>query len=218
MAGKNAEFDVKINKIYTKISPKIDDELAKKFDSDSIIVLKDKIKTRATEEYNNATKSILRSRVIDLIAKDYDFDLPESVLKKEIEARKQTLIKQNEEKTEKEKLSEKEIDKKSVTDSEITLKSAYLKNYWMEQYKVAVTEDDFKKALMEETFRNGGDYKQMLDIYTQYPKLKQYLVSAIEEQKIFDNIFPLLKIKEKDMTKSEADLYLEKLKADENLL
>lgn len=218
LAGKNAEFDVKINKIYTKISPKIDDELAKKFDSDTIVALKDKIKTRATEEYNSATKSILRSRVIDLIAKDYNFDLPESVLKKEIEARKQTLIKQNEEKSEKEKLSEKEIDKKSVTDSEITLRSAYLKNYWMEQYKVAVTEDDFKKALMEETFRNGGDYKQMLDIYTQYPKLKQYLVSAVEEQKIFDNIFPLLKIKEKDMTKADADLYLEKLKADENLL
>jgi trigger factor len=218
LAGKNAEFDVKINKIYTKISPKIDDDLAKKFDSDSIIALTNKIKTRATEEYINATKSILKSRVIDLIAKDYDFDLPESVLKKEIEARKQTLIKQNEEKSEKEKLSEKEIDKKSVTDSEIILRSAYLKNYWIEQYKVSVTEDDFKKALMEETFRNGGDYKQMLDIYTQYPKLKQYLVSAIEEQKIFDNIFPLLKIKEKDMTKADADLYLEKLKADENLL
>jgi hypothetical protein len=93
-----------------------------------------------------------------------------------------------------------------------------LKNYWLENYKVVATEEDFRKALMEETFRNGGDYKQMLDIYNQYPKLKQYLVSAIEEQKIFDQIFPLLKIKEKDMNKADADTYLEKLKADENLL
>ncbi|CAF1661884.1 unnamed protein product [Rotaria magnacalcarata] len=157
LKGKDAKFDVKINHIHKKVSPEINDDLAKELKEESLENLKEKIKNRASEEYISALKSILRPRVIEQIVNDNNFDLPESILAKENEERKNALIKENQSKPEKEQLSEKEINKKASVDSEKGLRMAYLKNYWNEKYKIEVTNSDFEREVIEEAMQNGID-------------------------------------------------------------
>ncbi len=216
--GKNAIFNVKINAIYNKVMPEINDDFAKQFKEETLASLKEKIQSVSSEEYITQLKSILQSRVIEQIAHDNDFDLPESILTKQIEERKKSLIKNNFSKPEKEQLSSKEIEKQAIIEAKKALKLAYLKRSWVDKYHIEVNDSDFEMAIAQEAKRNGSSYQELYSAYNQYPNLKQYALAAIEENKIFNEIFNLLKIKEKPMTKNEVESYLEKLKTSNDIM
>ncbi|MBM7578864.1 trigger factor [Jeotgalibacillus terrae] len=87
LAGKPATFKVKIHEIKAKELPELDDEFAKDADEEveSLSELKEKTKTRLTEEKQNAAEMALRDSVVEKAAENAEIDIPESMVNTEVD-------------------------------------------------------------------------------------------------------------------------------------
>jgi len=90
LAGKDAEFKVKLNAIQTKGEVTIDDELAKKMlpgqEDASLESLKEQVKTQIeNEELSKLYNDELKPALLETFVENFKFDLPEFVVEQEID-------------------------------------------------------------------------------------------------------------------------------------
>ncbi|MDP2951369.1 MAG: trigger factor [bacterium] len=86
LAGEKVEFQVKMKKVKEMVLPVLNDEFAKGLgDFKDLLDLKSKIKEGITQEKEIASKIKWRDGVLGMIAKEVDFEIPEIILKSEIE-------------------------------------------------------------------------------------------------------------------------------------
>ena len=90
LAGKDAEFKVKLNAIQTKGEVTIDDELAKKMlpgqEDASLENLKEQVKTQiVNEELSKLYNDDLKPALLESFVENFKFDLPEFVVEQEID-------------------------------------------------------------------------------------------------------------------------------------
>lgn len=90
LAGKDAEFKVKINKIQVKEEVEINDELAKKMlpgeDDASLEKLQELVKTQIeNEELSKLYNEDLKPALLEALVEGLTFDLPEFVVEQEID-------------------------------------------------------------------------------------------------------------------------------------
>ena len=60
--------------------PKFDDELAKKFGLESLKQLKENLKVQVQSEFEQASKTLLKKKLMDKLEKELKFELPESLV------------------------------------------------------------------------------------------------------------------------------------------
>jgi trigger factor len=90
LAGKDAEFKVKVNAIQTKGAVAIDDELAKKMlpgQADATLeTLKERVKTQIeNEQLSKLYNDELKPALLETFVEAFSFDLPEFVVEQEID-------------------------------------------------------------------------------------------------------------------------------------
>jgi trigger factor len=90
LAGKDAEFKVKVNAIQTKGAVAIDDELAKKMlpgQADATLeTLKERVKTQIeNEQLSKLYNDELKPALLETFVEAFTFDLPEFVVEQEID-------------------------------------------------------------------------------------------------------------------------------------
>lgn len=90
LAGKDAEFKVKVNNIQTKSEITIDDELAKKMlpgqEDASLEKLQEQVKTQIeNEELSKLYNDELKPALLETFVAKFNFDLPEFVVEQEID-------------------------------------------------------------------------------------------------------------------------------------
>ncbi|MDD2369944.1 MAG: trigger factor, partial [Sulfuricurvum sp.] len=90
LAGKPAQFKVKINAIQTKEAVVIDDELAKKmlpgFDDASVDMLKEKVKEQLqSEAMSSLYNDELKPNLMETFVSAYTIDLPEFIVEQEMD-------------------------------------------------------------------------------------------------------------------------------------
>jgi len=84
--GKEAKFEVKINDIKTKELPKIDDEFAKEVSEfDLLDEYKEDIRKKLVEENKLKTEKEFEESVIDAVSLTAKIEIPEVMIKKEID-------------------------------------------------------------------------------------------------------------------------------------
>ena len=90
LAGKDAEFKVKVNAIQTKGAIAIDDELAKKMlpgqEDATLETLKERVKTQIeNEQLSKLYNDELKPALLETFVEAFSFDLPEFVVEQEID-------------------------------------------------------------------------------------------------------------------------------------
>jgi trigger factor len=84
LAGKEGDFKVKLNSVQKMELPEISDEFAKSLGGfDSLNALRDNIKEGVTIEKGEAEKQRRRSEILDRIAEQSKFEVPESMVEYE---------------------------------------------------------------------------------------------------------------------------------------
>lgn len=87
LAGKPAVFKVKVHEIKTKQVPELDDEFAKDVDEEveSLEQLKTKIKERLEHDKKHEAEHHLRDTVVEKAAENAEIDIPEVMIKNEVD-------------------------------------------------------------------------------------------------------------------------------------
>ncbi|MEK7851504.1 MAG: trigger factor, partial [Deltaproteobacteria bacterium] len=82
-AGKDATFKVRVKGVKEEIVPIADDEFAKDLGFETLDKLKDQVRDGIEKEQEAKVKSKMREQVMDALIEGNQFDVPQSMLKKQ---------------------------------------------------------------------------------------------------------------------------------------
>ncbi len=210
LAGKEALFKTKIQKIQEKIIPEMTDEFAKNLGLESLEKLKEAIKKQLSDERDQMSFLVSKRSVLDMLADSTKFEVPEGLVTAEFE----TIWKQyeaqaggdNDEKSKAKKPSKKELeeDKKQYKDiAERRVRLGLVLAEIGRQYEVTVSSKELDQAIIETARRYPGQERQVVEHFKGNDQALAGLRAPIFEDKVVRLILDKAKTKSKKVSLEE---------------
>ena len=203
LAGKDARFAVKVHEVRKHILPELNDELAQAVGQESVAKLREHIAKIYNDQYADAAQRDMRNELLDILADKVKLELPEILVKQELNMAKSEHDREHAHCDDKCKSDEhKWDDKKERKDAERRVKLGLILAEWGTQNKVEVTRDDLQQAVWAEASRYP-DPKQVFDFYNKNQNALAMLRGMIFERKALDAMLTHVKQKEKAVKPEE---------------
>ena len=214
LAGKPAQFDVKVATVEAPKEAEADDDFAKKLGVESLEKLREMLTERLAGEYRTMTNLKLKREMLDALDTLYTVELPEklveaefqqiwSALQREMEREKKTF--------EQEKTTEEAAREEYRRIAERRVKLGLVLGTVGEQAGITVAEDEIERALLDRARQFPGQERQVYDFYRKTPNAMMELRGPIFEQKVIDHIIASAKVSDKTVTREELAKALEDL-------
>ena len=214
LAGKKAIFETTINEIKEDIELVINDEFAKTLGMADLKALKSAVADQITKQHDQASREKSKRQILDKLADNISFDLPETLEKEEYnnickamnpnakpdEASKD-YIKNQEPEPDKGMKKEEKQDASEIAKRRVRL--GLLLSEIGRKNNIKVEEEDTRNAMMKEIQKYPGQEKQVMDYFKNNPEAQQQLSGPIFEDKIIDFILELANTKEKVVSLDE---------------
>ncbi|MBR6327561.1 MAG: trigger factor, partial [Alphaproteobacteria bacterium] len=213
LAGKDAVFAVEVKELRTLKKVEINDEFAKSLGAKDLADLKAKVAERIKEDYESAAKMKLKRALLDVLDKEYKFELPETLVKAEYDGilRQYEHAKEHGELDEYEKSKkEKDLLKEYQEIAQRRVKLGLILSEVGAAQKIQITSDDLNKAIMNEARKYPGQEKAVFDFYLNNKNAIESLKAPVMEEKIVDAILAKAQISEKTVSVKELYTFDEK--------
>jgi len=218
LAGKAAEFAVKVKAVKAPNEVSIDDELAKKLGVDSLDDLKGRLREQLQAEYARASRTHLKRRILDALDTAHSFDLPGGMVQAEFDAIWQQVeaeLKREGKTPEDEGKSEEELKAEYRGIAERRVRLGLVLAKIGEQNAITITQEEVNRALAARARQFPGQEKQVIQYYTGNPQAMAELRVPLFEDKVVDFLSELMEVQDK---KVERDiLFLDPDEAEERL-
>jgi trigger factor len=206
LAGKPAEFEVKVGGVEKPVKAEINDDFAKKLGFEDLSKLKDMIRERLKGEFGNMSAMKLKRDVLDALDKMYSFELPEKLVDAEFNGIWTALTREMEraKKTfEDEKTTEDAARKEYRAIAERRVRLGLVLGTIGEKEGIQVNEQELQQALIARARQFPGQEKQVFDYYRKNQNAIIELRGPIFEQKVVDFLVSKTKVTEKSVTREE---------------
>ncbi len=206
LAGKPAEFDVKVSKVEAPKEQTIDDEFAKKMGFEDLAKLREMVKTRIGQEFGQMTAMKLKRDVLDALDKLYDFELPERLVEQEFNgiwsalSREMTKAAKN---FEQEGTTEDKAKEEYHAIAARRVRLGLVLGTMGDKEGVKVNEQELQQALLARARQFPGQEKQVFEHYRKNPASIIELRGPIFEQKVVDLIVSRAKVEDKSVSREE---------------
>lgn len=212
LAGKQADFDVKVTEVAAPMVPEVNDDFAKSLGAENVEKLKELVTKQLEQEYAQAARVKIKRELLDALEKAHDFELPASLVENEFESIWKQLGDEmlrsgksfeDEGKTEDgaraeyKKLAERRV-RLGLVIGEIG-----------EKNKIQVTQDELRRALVEQARRYPGQEKFVYEYYEKTPGALAQLRAPLFEDKVVDFVLDQAKPTEKAVSKDDLMKALE---------
>ena len=189
LAGKKADFKVRINAINYYAEPESKEELAKKLNCKDYAELENRLLASTNIEYEKMSNVRLSNDLFDKIKSIINIDMPQSLIDKEIEIMREE--KQYADKDKKDLLSE--AKKRAGL-------SIFYSNFSKEK-DIKITEADMNQFFVEYAMRYPGQEKAILaEVYKSKNKdIQEYARNSIYKDKIFEEMLACVKITDRNI-------------------
>ncbi len=211
LAGKKAVFTCTIKEVRGPKKPKIDDELAKKFQAEDLDALKAQISERLEAEYTGASRAVAKRALLDALDKKVKFDLPASLVEAEAGQIAHQLWHEENPDVEGHDHPEIKPTKEHVKLAERRVKLGLLLADIGQKAEVKVTDQEMTQAIMNQARQYPGQERQFFEFVQQNAQFRQQLQAPLFEDKVVDHIFEQAAVKEKEVSKDDLQKAVEKL-------
>jgi trigger factor len=187
LADKDVKFVITLNAISVYPELIFDDELAKRIlpnENDEITFdsLKDKAKNIIqTEKNTKLFNSGLKEKLLNNIIEKFNFDLPDSIVDKEIEV----LVNQKAHTMSEEELKNanfEEMAKDVKDDAQKSVKATFLIDEIAKQENIVVDDQELVSAIYMEAMYSGRDARELMNLYRENGLLPAVKMGLIEEK------------------------------------
>jgi len=206
LAGKPAEFSVKVAGVEGPKESTVDDEFAKKMGFEDLGKLKEMIRGRLSQEYANMTGMKLKRDVLDALDKLYSFELPQRLVEAEFSGIWNALD-QEMQKAGKSFADEGTTEDAAKTEyraiAERRVRLGLVLGTLGEKEGIQVNEQELQQTLMARARQFPGQEKQVFDHYRKNPSALIELRGPIFEQKVVDFLVSKAKVTEKSVSREE---------------
>jgi trigger factor len=206
LAGKPAEFAVKVASVEGPKEGTVDDEFAKKMGFEDLGKLKDMIRSRLSQEYASMTSMKLKRDVLDALDGLYSFELPQRLVDAEFEGIWKALTDEMQ-KAGKSFADEGTTEEAAKTEyraiAERRVRLGLVLGTLGEKEGIQVNQEELQQSLMARARQFPGQEKQVFDHYRKNPNALMELRGPVFEQKVVDFLVSKAKVTEKSVSREE---------------
>lgn len=206
LAGKEANFGVKLKEIAAPQDLALDDEFAKNFGLDSFDKLKESIRDNITRDYGQASRARWKKSLLDTLDKRYSFELPQGLVEQEFDAVwRQVQAEKARGGGDAEDAGKSEDDLKAEyrAIAERRVRLGLVLAEIGKDANVQVSQEELNQALMERVRQFPGEEKQVFDYFRQNPQAMAQIQAPLFEEKVVDHIVSKAKVTERKVSKDE---------------
>jgi trigger factor len=206
LAGKAATFAVTVKEVATPSRPELDDAFAKQFGTETFAKLKEAVAAQIGQEYAAASRLKLKRELLDQLEKAHDFELPPSLVESEFEAIWSQLnnsLQQAGKTLADEGKSEDEARAEYRRIAERRVRLGLVVGEIGEKNDVKISQDELRRALIEQARRFPGHEKAVYEYYEKTPGALAELRAPIFEDKVVDLVLEQVKPAQKKVPKEE---------------
>lgn len=206
LAGKAAVFHVTIKGIEAPAETTIDDELAKAFGLESLEQLRERVKENLSGELNAMSRARLKKELLDQLDKDYDFDLPPTLLEQEFEGVWQQVMSEQaqtgksfEDEGTTEADQREEFRKIAARRVRMGLVLAEIG----EKAGITIANEEVSRAVMARAQQFPGQERMVWEFYQKNPQALNEIRAPLFEEKVVDHIITVAKVTDKLVSRDE---------------
>lgn len=206
LAGQAAIFKVTVQKVERPVEAQLNDDLAKAFGAENVGMLKDLISQQIKLEYDKAARIKLKKELLDRLEELHKFELPQSLVDREFEViwkRGELSRQQQDQQNTDQKKSDDELRKDYQLIAQRRVRLALVVGEIGTQNKIEVTQEELRRALMEQARRYPGQEKFVYEYFEKTPGALQELRAPIFEDKIIDHLISQVKLTPKSVSRDE---------------
>ena len=214
LAGKEAVFDCTVKAVRAPEPAEVNDDLARKYGADDLEALRAQIRTRLQDEYAQASRAVMKRKLLDQLDGLVSFDLPEGLV--EAEAKQIAHQLWHEENPDVQGHDHGEIE---PTDEhrrlgERRVRLGLLLAEIGRKAEIEVSDAEFSQAVMAQARQYPGQEREFFEFVQKNPEVRQQIQAPLFEDKVVDYIFEQVGPKEKTVKKADLEKALEALEED----
>ena len=212
LAGKEAEFHIKVQSVKVEDETKVDDEFAKNLGLDDLQKLKDVLRAQLEQETAGLTRTQMKRSLLDQLAAGHDFDVPEGMVEAEFNQIWQQL-QQEVAKSDDPEEAMKEIEAEKDDYRKIAVRRVRLGLLLSEigqANNVQVSGQEMNMLIQQaaQQYRQE-DRQRFMEYVRNDPMAAAQLRAPIYEDKVVDFLFDKAEVTEREVTREELEAAIE---------
>ncbi len=208
LAGKEAVFDVVVKEVRAPAKAELNDDLAKKFGAADLAELRSRVAERVKAEYDAASRSHVKRRLLDALDEKVSFELPPTMVRVEADSIAHQLW--HEEHPEEHGHNHDKIDPtdehKKIAERRVRLGLLLAQIGTVNQ--IAVSEQELNQAIFQQARQYPGQEREFFQWVRGNQNALNQVQAPIFEDKVVDFILDKAKITDKKVSKEELETAL----------
>ena len=211
LAGKAAVFEVKVKEVRGPKPAEINDDLATRFGAESLDQLKEQLQTQITSEYAEASRSLIKRRLLDALDGQVAFELPESLV--DIEAKSIAHQLWHEENPDVEGHDHPEVEptEEHTKLAERRVRLGLLLAEVGQREKVEVTDGELGQGIMARARQFPGQEREFFEFVKQNREALEQIRAPLFEDKVVDMIIGKASVTDIPVSKEDLEAEIEAL-------
>ncbi len=199
LAGKEAEFKVKLHEIQEQVPAELNDELAQKLlqgeENATLEMLTDRVRTQIeSTEISKLYNEDLKPKLVEALVEKFDFALPNNIVEQEIDAKVNAKAREmSEEELNSYKDNPEKIEalrEEVRADAVASVKATFIVDALAKKEEVSVDDQEVSQAIYYEAMMSGQDPQEVIKYYQENNLLPAVKMGMIED-KLFGKMLGL---------------------------
>jgi trigger factor len=212
LKGKDAEFDVTVQKVQVEGETVVDDEFAKSLGLESLAKLKELVKAQLEQESAGLTRTQMKRQLLDKLAAEYDFEVPETMVEAEFAQIWQQLqaeiAKEEDPAAGLKEIEAEKDDYRRIAERRVRL--GLLLSEIGQANGVEVTAQEMGMLIQQAAQQYSPDSRERFVEYVRGDAMAQAQLRApLYEDKVVDFLFDKAEIAEREVTREELEAAIE---------
>lgn len=206
LVGKTATFDVEVKEVRVPKPIEVDEDFAKSLGLDSLDALRDAMRQRLQQEYEQASRFRMKRQLLDLLAEQHHFEVPPGMIDQEFQTIWHQLEHEMEDRKttfEEEGKSEEEMREEYRRIAERRVRLGLLLSEIGRLNNVTVPQEDVNRAIIEQARRYPGQEKEVFEFYKNNPQAMFELRAPLFEDRVVDFVIELAQVEDKSVSAEE---------------
>ncbi len=206
LAGKDADFEIKVKEVAKPVEAAADDEFAKSLGLESFDKLKEAVKGQLQRELDNAAKTKLKKLLLDALDERHSFELPPSLTEAEFEGVWRNVTRQLEQSKssfEAEGTTEEKAREQYRKLAERRVRLGLILSEIGNENQIRISDDELRRAMIDRARQFPGQERQVIEFYRKNPNALNELRAPVYEEKVISFALELVTVSEKKVTPAE---------------
>ena len=212
LKAKDAEFDVTVQKVQVEGESKVDEDFAKSLGLEGLDKLKELVKAQLEQETAGLTRTQMKRQLLDKLAADHDFAVPQTMVEAEFEQIWQQLqaeiAKEDDPAAGLKEIEAEKDDYKRIAERRVRL--GLLLSEIGQANGVEVTSQEMGMLIQQAAQQyRPEDRERFVEYVRNEPMAQAQLRAPLYEDKVVDFLFGKAEVTERDVTREELEAAIE---------